>query len=200
MFTCETSGKIELDGVKQPDTNRNVVRLTFNIYKLTNFQNLDEKPNMRINNVPTQLGNSDSNFTDFKYNDANQYGNSFNQRYKLLFGHDIERDVTQDFSNVSVRETVLLQFMTNNVYMRVIYLHHSGKYCAFYVETSKFGVYKRETSGSIKLKGIFQRGLNPTNATAAFNIYKLSNFLALNDKPAIVINNTHIGANGSNFA
>lgn len=132
-----------------------------------------EKPLIKIRNNPSHIGEG-HDFSNFKYSNNRELGNPFNQRIKLKLGHDHEADVTERFADVEVGEKVLLQFMSNDPYMRVVEVIHDGTICAVYAEQSKFGIFHRKTKKSIKFKGIALRGTNPRAAQITFNIYKLT--------------------------
>ena len=78
---------------------------------------------------PTYIGTTGSYFAGFEYNDAHQYGKLFSQRFKLLLGHNVERDVTHLFTHIAAEETVMVQLMSNVIYLLFLFMMENSVPC-----------------------------------------------------------------------
>lgn len=140
---------------------------------------IDVYRDVEIIGQSTHIGTTRSYFAGFEYNDAHQYRKLFSQRFKLLLGHSVERDVTHLFTHVTAGKTVMVQFMSNDIFVILI---HDGKQCAVYAEQSKFGVFTRNyVKQTAPLNSLARRSTNPSNANVTFNIYKLKKFYHVSD-------------------
>lgn len=194
LFTRRTSGKIILRSILHYKTTNTNAAVTFNILKHGEYLDIDH--NVVIFDAPTHIGNIDYEgpFTDFDYK---KFDNPFNQRYKEPTGTNVSHDITARFDDagVQVSEKALLQFTNDNADMRTAVIVHNFKTWMVFAETSKFGIFTRETLDNILIEKVALRGTDPVKARVTFNIYKLDNFVSTTEKPPIRINNkpTHFG-------